>query len=225
MGTTDSFETAWAALVPAARRCLELAHRSWLDGGLPVGAVLTGADGTVVAEGRNRAYDPPGGAEPLQGTPLAHAELNALAVARTGWDLAAHTLWSSHEPCGMCAAAAAFTGVGAVRHLAPDPWAVASGHSDAPVPAPGRSGSSGLSRPSGPRWAGVAANLLFLADAVRAGGPGHRTVRTALAADPLTTRLALDVVADVAAGRPASAADLPALLAPLWPRIVEAATA
>ncbi|WP_406200200.1 deaminase [Kitasatospora sp. NBC_01560] len=106
MGTAETFESAWVALAPAARRCLELAHRSWCDGGLPVGAVLTDAGGAIVAEGRNRAYDPPGGADLLQGTPLAHAELNALAAARTGWDLAVHTLWSSHEPCGMCAAAA-----------------------------------------------------------------------------------------------------------------------
>ncbi|MFD0276622.1 nucleoside deaminase [Kitasatospora sp. NPDC127111] len=206
MGTTESFESAWAALAPAARRCLELAHRSWLDGGLPVGAVLTDADGAIVAEGRNRAYDPPGGPDLLQGSPLAHAELNALAHARTDWDLGIHTLWSSHQPCEMCAAAASFTGVGAVRHLAPDPWAVAAGHTAEAAPA-------------GPRWAGVVANLLFLADAVRAGGPDHRTVRTALAADPLTARLALDL----AGGSATPAGTLPALIAPRWPAITAAA--
>ncbi|MFJ9946764.1 deaminase [Kitasatospora sp. NPDC091207] len=125
MANTDGFDASWAALAPGARRCPEPAHRAWLDGGLPVGAVLTDADGVIVAEGRNRAYDPPGGTDPLHGTPLAHAELNALA--RTGWDLAVHTLWSSHQPCGMCAAAAGFTGVGVVRFLAPDPWAVGGG--------------------------------------------------------------------------------------------------
>jgi putative NADH-flavin reductase len=48
-------------------------------GGLPVGAVVMGSGGEVVAEGRNRAYDPPGGDDRLQGSPIAHAEMNALA--------------------------------------------------------------------------------------------------------------------------------------------------
>jgi tRNA(Arg) A34 adenosine deaminase TadA len=39
-------------------RSLELAHQSLVGGGLPVGAVLLGADGSVLGEGRNRAYDP-----------------------------------------------------------------------------------------------------------------------------------------------------------------------
>ncbi|MGV9268933.1 nucleoside deaminase [Kitasatospora sp. NPDC003701] len=218
MGSTGGFDASWAALAPAARRCLEPAHRSWLDGGLPVGAVLADADGVIVTEGRNRAHDPPGGADPLQGAPLAHAELNALARARTPWDLAVHTLWSSHQPCGMCAAALAFTGVGTVRYLAPDPWAVGAGRGAEVATA-------------GPGWAEVVANLLFLADAVRVGGPDHRTVRTALTGDPRTARtarLAVEVAAR-SGGDPAdSRADSPedslaGFLAPLWLRITRAA--
>ncbi|MEV6728814.1 MULTISPECIES: hypothetical protein [unclassified Streptomyces] len=53
--------------------------------------------------------------------------MNALGAARTGWDLGGATLWSTQEPCGMCAAAAEFTGVGEVRYLAPDPWALEGG--------------------------------------------------------------------------------------------------
>lgn len=79
----EEFTAAWQRLAPAARRCLELAHRCLRDGGLAVGAVLTDEAGAVVAEGRNRAYDPRGGDDVLQGTPLAHAEMNALARART----------------------------------------------------------------------------------------------------------------------------------------------
>lgn len=47
-----------------------------MAGGLAVGAVLTDERAEIVAEGRNRAYDPPGGRDILQGSPLAHAELN-----------------------------------------------------------------------------------------------------------------------------------------------------
>ena len=60
---------------------VELAHLTLLAGGLAVGSVITDGDGRIVAEGRNRAYDPVTGTDPLEGTPLAHAEMNALA----GW--------------------------------------------------------------------------------------------------------------------------------------------
>lgn len=71
----------------------------------PVGAVLLAADGTIVAEGRNRVCDPPGGHDRLQGNLIAHAEMNVLAAVDTGTELDDLTLWSSHRPCEMCAAA------------------------------------------------------------------------------------------------------------------------
>ncbi|MEV7021161.1 deaminase [Kitasatospora sp. NPDC093558] len=200
------FATAWASLPPAARRCLELAHRAWLDGGLPVGAVLTDRNGEIVAEGRNRAYDAPGGPDALQGTPLAHAELNALAAARTGWDLATHTLWSSHRPCAMCTAAAGFTGVGTVHYLATDPWADTTGHrATTEVPVVG---------PTKERWAAVVATALFLADTIRRSGPDHPIIHTA---EPATTTVAT-------AFTKTTAPDLQALVAQTWPVITRAAT-
>jgi tRNA(Arg) A34 adenosine deaminase TadA len=162
----DDFRAAWDALEPGARRALELAYDGMVAGGLPVGAALVDGAGAVVAEGRNRAYDPGGGDDVLQGTPLAHAELNVLAAVRTERDLASCTLWSSHEPCSMCAAAAGFTGVGTVRFVAPDPWATGAG-----VP------SAGAGEPLGdPRWARVA-GLLFVAGVAASVGPQSPTVR------------------------------------------------
>jgi tRNA(Arg) A34 adenosine deaminase TadA len=102
-------------------RCLELAHQSFLAGGLPVGSVIVARGGERISEGRNRAYDPAGGADRLQRTPIAHAEMNALAGIDTAADLSGMTLWSSHRPCTMCAAACEFTGVGMVIFIAPDP--------------------------------------------------------------------------------------------------------
>lgn len=159
------FTAAWAALDPAAQRCLELAYEGLVAGGLPVGSVLTDAAGTIVAEGRNRAYDPQGGTDVLRGTPLAHAEMNALAAVRTERDLAGCTLWSTHEPCSMCAAAAAFTGVGTVRYVAPDPWATAAG--EAP---------SGTEYLGEERWATVA-GVLFVAGVAASVGWDSPTVR------------------------------------------------
>ncbi|MBC9715544.1 nucleoside deaminase [Streptomyces sp. TRM66268-LWL] len=202
----DDFATAWQALDPAARRCLELAHTSLRNGGLACGAVLTDASGAIVAEGRNRAYDPPGGSDPLQGTPLAHAETNALARARTEWDLAAHTLWSSLEPCAMCTAAAEFTGVGTVRYVARDPWAVAGG---LPV-------SPGLPLNS-PVWA-VSSALLFLRGVYEMRGPDAEVLRAYERRAPEVARL----VADPAFERADGAGEL---FGVLWSRIREAAGA
>lgn len=133
----------WIGLPRPAQRCLELAYASLLAGGLAVGATLTDADGTVVAEGRNRAYDPPGGTEPLQGTPLAHAEMNVLASMRTERELASCTLWSSQEPCAMCVAAVRFTGVGAVPYLAADPGRSPPGPTARDLPSTGRPRTNG----------------------------------------------------------------------------------
>lgn len=179
----DAFTAAWSALAPAPRRSLELAHRALRAGGLAVGSVLTDADGTIVAEGRNRAYDPDAeGAEILRGTPLAHAEMNALARARTGWDLAGHTLWSTQEPCSMCAAAAEFTGVGTVRYLAADPWATATGRPSA---------SARALLTAEPVWR-TAATVLFLRSVVEAAGTAADTVRRMAEIDPVTTAIATD---------------------------------
>jgi tRNA(Arg) A34 adenosine deaminase TadA len=193
-----AFEEAWAELPVPVRRSLELAYESLVAGGLPVGSVLADADGVIVAEGRNRAYDPPGGADVLQGTPLAHAEMNVLAAVRTERDLSGCTLWSTQEPCSMCAAAAAFTAVGTVRYVAPDPWAVGAG-----VP------SAAAGSPLGdPRWARVAGLLFVLGVAARVG-PDHPTV----VANPDLARIALELLPVRTGGT------LPDLIAPLWPQI------
>ena len=139
-------DAMWHDADDALVRCLELAHESFLAGGLPVGSVIAGNNGERISEGRNRAYDPAGGTDRLQRTPIAHAEMNALAAVDTATELGPLTLWSSHRPCLMCAAACEFTGVGSVNFIAPDP-----------------SDDDGYEDPDGiePEWV-VVANLLFL---------------------------------------------------------------
>jgi tRNA(Arg) A34 adenosine deaminase TadA len=204
----DDFAAAWAALDPAPRRALELAYAALVAGGLPVGSVLADDAGGIVAEGRNRAYDPPGGPEVLQGTPLAHAELNVLAAVPTDRELGRDTLWSTHEPCSMCAAAAAFTGVGTVRYVAPDPWAVAAG------PAP--TADAARSVPLGePRWA-VVAGVLFLLGVAAKVGVDSPTVTGNAQRQPAVARLAIDLLPAPSGGT------LPELIAPVWDRVTAA---
>src|SRR5262249_41268839 len=94
------------------RRCLELAWESCAAGTVGGGAVVTDADGALVAEGRNRIFDRPGGTSALQQTRIAHAEMNALAGVRSSVRLETCTLWTSLQPCLMCASASVLAGVG-----------------------------------------------------------------------------------------------------------------
>jgi len=190
-------DAMWRQADAALLRCLELAHRSFLAGGLPVGAVIVAGGGERVSEGRNRAYDPAGGADRLQRTPIAHAEMNALAGIETGTELAGMTLWSSHRPCAMCAAAREFTGVGAVIFIAPDP-------SD---------DDGGIET----EWV-IAANLLFLSGVAAYSGSSSPMIARAGQREPEITNL-MRIAGDTALRQPA----LRDALAPAWPDIQAAA--
>jgi tRNA(Arg) A34 adenosine deaminase TadA len=112
---------SWAALPAGAAHSLELAHRSLLTGGLAVGSAIVDGAGAIVAGGRNRAYDPATGNDPLEATPLAHAEMNAMAGLATDAAIDGLTLWSTQQPCSMCRAAIDFIGIPTVVAIATDP--------------------------------------------------------------------------------------------------------
>lgn len=116
-----AWTTAWSELAPPFRRCVELAWESCSSGTFGCGAVITDPAGNVVAEGRNRVFNEPSGEYPIEGTRLAHAEMNALARVPAGVALDDCTLWSSLEPCLMCLSSALLSSVGEIRFLAPDP--------------------------------------------------------------------------------------------------------
>lgn len=221
--STAGFAEAWQVLNPAFRRSLELAYESLAEGGLAVGGVLTDADHQVIAEGRNRAYDAPGGRDALQRTPLAHAEMNVLAAVHTGWDLADCILWSTQEPCAMCAAAASFTGVGRVRYLAPDPWALAT-QAPGSTPAPSAVGARSTG-PADDLWV-VSANMLFLLSIAHRSGVAHPTIVRNRVLEPETTGIVMDLVAEDLAGPVLTRErSLTVALSAVWDRIVTAATA
>ncbi|RIQ11796.1 nucleoside deaminase [Jiangella rhizosphaerae] len=94
-------------------RCVELAELALEEGDDPFGSVLVSADGTVLAEDRNR--------ETTTADPTAHPEL---ALAR--WavrhlppaERAAATVYTSGEHCPMCAAAHGWAGLGRIVYAA-----------------------------------------------------------------------------------------------------------
>lgn len=106
----------------AMMRALTLAAEAAAADEIPVGAVVSDADGVVLGEGRNLREE--------TGDPTAHAEIVALrAAARTlgSWNLEHCTLTVTLEPCLMCAGAILQARVGRVVFGAWDAKAGAAG--------------------------------------------------------------------------------------------------
>ncbi len=85
-------------------------------GEVPVGAVVTSADGTVLARAGNRTRE--------QADPTAHAEMLVIreACRQLGSErLVDCDLWVTLEPCAMCAAAISFARVRRLYYAAEDP--------------------------------------------------------------------------------------------------------
>ncbi len=83
---------------------LEEARTGAREGGIPIGAVLVNARGTVVATGRNRRLQ--------EGACIMHAEINCLLNA--GQKLSSFremTMYSTLIPCNMCAGAIVHFGI------------------------------------------------------------------------------------------------------------------
>jgi len=91
------------------RRCVELAAEAVRHGDEPFGSLLVGADGTVLAEERNRVSS--------DDDPTRHPEF-ALARWAAGHlpaaDRAAATVYTSGEHCPMCSAAHGWVGLGRI---------------------------------------------------------------------------------------------------------------
>ncbi len=92
------------------RRAIELAREARAGGRHPFGSLIVDADGNIVVESRNNAVRPAG--EPTQ-----HAEMLACSAAAkllTNEQLATCTLYTSTEPCAMCAGGIYWVGIGRV---------------------------------------------------------------------------------------------------------------
>lgn len=92
------------------------ARAAALRGEVPVGAVLVGADGAVLARAGNRTRE--------LCDPTAHAEILAIraACARLGSQrLPGARLWVTLEPCPMCAAAISAARIATLYYGADDP--------------------------------------------------------------------------------------------------------
>ena len=101
---------------PQMARALALARDAAAKEEVPVGAVLTGPDGSTLAEAHNLTRTLP--------DPTAHAEILAIrdAAARLGSErLNGCTLWVTLEPCPMCAGAISAARIAVLYYGADDP--------------------------------------------------------------------------------------------------------
>lgn len=104
------------SFAPHMDTALGQARAAAARGEVPVGAVLVGPSGAVVAEAGNRTRE--------LSDPSAHAEMLAIrtACAAVGSErLPGHVLFVTLEPCAMCAAAIAAARVARVVYGAADP--------------------------------------------------------------------------------------------------------
>jgi tRNA(adenine34) deaminase len=114
----------WQKLSEPWRACAEEAWEAYRRGSLPIGAVVTDAHGDILSRGRNRIHEPSGPPGAVFGHKLAHAELNALlSLDHRENDPRACVLWTTTEPCPLCAGAARMADVGGLRYAAREPWA------------------------------------------------------------------------------------------------------
>jgi tRNA(Arg) A34 adenosine deaminase TadA len=94
------------------RRAIELSMQSREAGKHPFGALVVDAHGRMLGEGIN-AFD---------SDCMGHAEMNAIraAFALDAAALAGATMYSSAEPCAMCAGAIYWSGIGRVVYALPE---------------------------------------------------------------------------------------------------------
>jgi tRNA(Arg) A34 adenosine deaminase TadA len=91
------------------RRAIEIAASARRHGNHPFGALLVGADGQVLLEAENTVN--------TEKDCTGHAETNLVRLASRHFDrqvLQGSTLYTSTEPCAMCAGAIHWSGVGRV---------------------------------------------------------------------------------------------------------------
>ena len=118
----------WESLSEPWRASIDQAWESYCAGSLPIGAVLTDSEGRILAAGRSRREENSGPPGAIFGHKLAHAEINALLAL----DLRRHdprrcVLYTTTEPCPLCAGALRMSNVGRFHYASREPWAGSAG--------------------------------------------------------------------------------------------------
>jgi tRNA(adenine34) deaminase len=114
----------WAHFPTPWRATLELAWEAYCDDCLPIGAIVTDADGQIISRGRNRIYQNHPADWSKRGAELEHAETEALRRLDFG-AIEPHQciLYTTTEPCPMCMGTFYMSGLRTLHYAAREPWA------------------------------------------------------------------------------------------------------
>ena len=113
----------WSELDKPWQACLELAWEAYCADCVPIGAVVTDADGNILSRGRNRVYPRYMWKERPLGAEIAHAEVEALRnLDFTTGDYHEYALYTTTEPCPMCMGTLYMSGVRRLYYAARDPF-------------------------------------------------------------------------------------------------------
>lgn len=121
----------WADLSLHWQASVAQAWEAACAGTIPIGAVIEGPGGELLAAGRNRVFAPRETDDTyISGVRLAHAEINALLALEFNETLEARgihprdcTIYTTTEPCPMCAGAIVMANLRRVCFASRDPWA------------------------------------------------------------------------------------------------------
>lgn len=114
----------WETLTEPWWVCLILAWESYVQGSLPIAAVIVNEQGEVVARGRNRLREDRAEPTALHAHPLAHAKVNALLDFPFDKLQASRcTLLTTTEPCPLCVGAVRMSHIGNLIYASRDAWA------------------------------------------------------------------------------------------------------
>jgi len=115
----------WDSISPPWQATMELVWEAYCDNCIPIAAVITDADGTILARGRNHIRGKrtnPHGFRP--GSRLAHAEVEALNnLDYDRVDRHSCILYTSTEPCPMCLGTFYMSGLRTLHYASRDPYA------------------------------------------------------------------------------------------------------
>jgi tRNA(adenine34) deaminase len=114
--------TFWETLEHPWQVAFTQAWEAYCAGSLPIGAVIT-RNGKIIAKGRNRLGENHIIDRSISGTNIGHAEINALIQIPVALEGKVLSLYTTVEPCPMCAGAIRLTHIGNVFYAARDPWA------------------------------------------------------------------------------------------------------
>jgi tRNA(adenine34) deaminase len=167
----------WEELEFPWQIALEEAWAAYCAGSLPIGAVVTDAAGALLSRGRNRIHENTAPAALIAGSPLAHAEINALlALDYPFIDRHNCHIYTVTEPCPLCMGAIYVTGIYNIHYASRDPWA---GSTDLLGKTPYLSRKPvQVFHPSDPDLEAVIVSLFVEYDALKDTGPSTSVIQS-----------------------------------------------